>query len=185
MKIHDKPPTISCMKICAVIKDHRLNEGLSLWQEEECEDRRADGKVQRLTSVSDEGDCTFVVPVTVLGVSTSAPRRPARRKRNNLLGNLCEVIVRLLMRVPPPSTFPGHTYYTHQCTHWSTEHWSCTRVPRAAFVFLSCWVIMLVWKHGRWNQKFMSGCFLFASSGHNIIRKPQSTRSCTFRRWNC
>lgn len=126
MKIHDKPATISSMKSVPSSKitvwmrafhwgaEAARRRKMLPWKEER-KDRGADAKVQRLTSASAEGDCTFVVRVTVSGVSTSAPRHPARRKRNkkySLLDNLCGCS----WGFPLPNI--SRTHLPHASVHW-------------------------------------------------------------------
>lgn len=83
--------------------------------------------------VKDKGDCTFVVLVSVLGVSTSAARRPARRKRNKTwsVSNTC---VRLTQDYswgfPPSPTFsPTHLLYTTVHQTGPASLGSRTRAP--------------------------------------------------------
>lgn len=86
----------------AVITEGCLNEGLSLLCT--CSEKIS----VKIETVSAEGDCTFVVLVTASGVSTSAARHPAWRKRNKgvkRVRHLREINARLLMS-PSPQHFP-------------------------------------------------------------------------------
>lgn len=184
MKIHEKPSRISCIMMAAIAADC-LNEGLWLLLHSwwflvgggKCKDER---------KVNDE-DSTFVVLVTVWGVSTSAARRPERTKNETKdmerVSHLRVVDVRLLMRVSPPTpqpTFPWHTYCTHQCINRSSESRSCTC---ATCLYFFCKAAELSCRNeniSTRNQKCVSGCSLFTPRSHNIRGKASPKFSLNF-----